>query len=159
MGNRVDAWDALHQGTGREGFDSPERFDLTSLPKLTRREPVRGPARFEHRSLVRPYARTGGRTRPGQDLQLESLVATSERGRRYLGAATTVQRFICDLCVEVRSVAEVAAYSRLPLNVAKVIVDDLAAAGAVEIQQPGMLLTDRSSRDFMSRILEGLRAL
>ncbi|WP_307831930.1 DUF742 domain-containing protein [Prauserella cavernicola] len=108
---------------------------------------------------MRPYARTGGRTHPGQDLQLESLVQTSEGGRRYLGAGTTVQRFICDLCVDVRSVAEVAAYARLPLNVVKVIVDDLAAAGAVEIQQRGMLLTDRSSQDFMTRILDGLRAL
>ncbi|MEU6647399.1 DUF742 domain-containing protein [Saccharomonospora sp. NPDC046836] len=159
MGSGVDAWEALHQGTGREGIDAPERFDLRRLPKPNRKQPVSAPARFEHRSLVRPYARTGGRTRPGQDLQLESLVSTSARGRHYLGAVTTVQRFICDLCVDVRSVAEIAAYARLPLGVVKVIVDDLAEAGALQIQQPGLLASDRDARDFMARILDGLRTL
>lgn len=158
MGNGLDAWEALHQGTGREAFDSPERFDLSSLPKLTHRQPP-APTRYEHRSLVRPYARTGGRTRPGKDLQIESLVETSEQGRRYVGAATTVQRFICDLCVEVRSIAEIAAYARLPLGVVKVIVADLAEAGALVIQRSDVMLNDRSSQAFMERILDGLRAL
>ncbi|PWV78588.1 Protein of unknown function [Prauserella marina] len=117
------------------------------------------PPRFEHRSLVRPYARTGGRTRPAQELNLDTLVSTSASGRRYEAAETPEKQFICDLCVEVRSIAEIAAYARLPLGVVKVIVDDLARAGAVDIHQTGFVLTDRSSQDFMSRILDGLRAL
>ncbi len=151
----MDDWAALHQGTGREEFDAPGRFDLTGLPKLVRAEPVRQP----RRSLVRPYARTGGRTRPGQELALESLVWTTAAGRRHEGVVSVEQRFICDLCVESRSVAEVAAYVHLPLGVVKVIVADLADAGAVEIHHPGLLVADRSSLDFMSRLLEGLRAL
>ncbi|MEU3274674.1 DUF742 domain-containing protein [Saccharomonospora sp. NPDC006951] len=117
------------------------------------------PPRFEHRSLVRPYARTGGRTRPAQELNLDTLVSTSASGRRYEAAETPEKQFICDLCAEVRSIAEIAAYARLPLGVVKVIVDDLARAGAVDIHQTGFVLTDRSSQDFMSRILDGLRAL
>lgn len=84
---------------------------------------------------------------------------TSEPGRRYLGAESAVQRFICDLCAEMRSVAEVAAYARLPLGVVKVILADMCATGTVEIHQPSFVLADRSSRDFMTRILDGLKAL
>ena len=69
------------------------------------------------------------------------------------------QRFICDLCVDVHSVAEIAAFARLPLGVVKVLVDDLSEARAVEIQRPGFVLADQGSRDFMQRILNGLRSL
>ncbi|GAA1199278.1 Protein of unknown function (DUF742) [Prauserella alba] len=120
-----------------------------------------GPRRM-HRSLVRPYARTGGRVAPATDLQLESLVSAYDiAGAIASGAvASTVQRFICDLCAEeVKSIAEIAAYARLPLGVVKVIVSDLADAGAVSIQRPGMVTGDRSSQAFMERILEGLKAL
>ncbi|MBB3663450.1 hypothetical protein FB384_002354 [Prauserella sediminis] len=120
-----------------------------------------GPRRM-HRSLVRPYARTGGRVAPATDLQLESLVSAGDvAGAIASGAvASTVQRFICDLCAEeVKSIAEIAAYARLPLGVVKVIVSDLADAGAVSIQRPGMVTGDRSSQAFMERILEGLKAL
>lgn len=120
-----------------------------------------GPRRM-HRSLVRPYARTGGRVAPATDLQLESLVSAYDvAGAMASGAvASTVQRFICDLCTEeIKSIAEIAAYARLPLGVVKVIVSDLADAGAVSIQRPGRVTGDRSSQAFMERILEGLKAL
>lgn len=164
MDRAVDEWEALNRGTGRESFDSPSRFDLGSvrhvaqLTKRVRAQPP-PPPRFTHRSLVRPYARTGGRTKPAQELALEALVATTERGRAYHGVSSPEQRFICDLCVEVRSIAEIAAFAGLPLGVVKVIVDDLANSGAVHIRQPGFVVSDRSSQDFMTRILDGLRSL
>lgn len=149
-------------------YDRPHAGGRQNAPALPPQgvQPGQGaaapaPRRRTHRSLVRPYARTGGRVRPATDLQLESLVSTYDvAGAMAAGAvATTVQRFICDLCVEVKSVAEIAAYARLPLGVVKVMVSDLADAGAVTIQRPGMLLGDRSSQAFMERILEGLKAL
>ncbi|WP_024875246.1 DUF742 domain-containing protein [Saccharomonospora piscinae] len=117
------------------------------------------PPHFTHRSLVRPYARTGGRTRPAKELALEALVVTTDSGRRYEGVASPEQRFICDLCVDVHSVAEIAAFARLPLGVVKVLVDDLSETRAVDIRRPGFVLADRDSHDFMERILDGLRAL
>ncbi|WP_216210092.1 DUF742 domain-containing protein [Amycolatopsis aidingensis] len=117
------------------------------------------PRRAEHRSLVRPYARTGGRTRPERDLELEALVSTSEQGRRHEGATSVAHRGICDLCTETRSVAEVAAHLALPLGVVKVLVGDLAEAGLVLIHQPGLFVGDRSSQEFLERVLAGLRAL
>ncbi len=189
MGSGVDEWEALNKPTDREGFDHPSRFDLSSVSGVTQlakrvrqqsgqggpagfagnaRQPAGVPPRprvapapphFTHRSLVRPYARTGGRTRPAKELALEALVVTTDSGRRYEGVVSPEQRFICDLCVDVHSVAEIAAFARLPLGVVKVLVDDLSEARAVEIQRPGFVLADRDSHDFMERILNGLRSL
>ncbi|WP_197318804.1 DUF742 domain-containing protein [Saccharomonospora sp. NB11] len=189
MAEGVDEWEALNKPTDREAFDQPSKFDLSSVSGVTQlarrvrdqsgstlpaggpraaRPPAGVPAQprtatapphFTHRSLVRPYARTGGRTKPAKDLALEALVVTTESGRRYEGVVSPEQRFICDLCVDVHSVAEIAAFARLPLGVVKVLVDDLSETRAVEIQRPGFVLADRGSRDFMQRILNGLRSL
>jgi|SRR4030081_3375232 hypothetical protein len=160
----TDAWEALHRGAEREGIDSPARFELSRVstvvdvsPLTTRHKPVSPPA--ARRSRVRPYARTGGRTRSAHDLALEALVSTSDKARRYVGVGSPEHRAICGLCVETRSVAEIAAHLYLPLGVVKVLVGDMADAGLVVIHQPGLSLGDQSSRDFMERVLQGLRAL
>ena len=170
-----DAWDALHQGIDREGVDSPARFKLNRAAVLTavrglpgvQREaapPMQPAARptvttIRQRTMMRPYAHTRGRTRPNYELELEALVSTSDRGRRYEGAASVQHRRICDLCVDARSIAEIAAYLHLPLNVVKVLVSDMDDLELVVIHQPGLAFGDRSSREFMARVLEGLRAL
>jgi len=109
--------------------------------------------------MMRPYAHTRGRTRPDYELALEALVSTSDRGRRYEGAVSVQHRRICDLCGDPRSIAEIAAYLHLPLNVVKVLVSDMDNLELVVIHQPGLAFGDRSSREFMARVLEGLRAL
>lgn len=189
-------WDALHQGTDRESFDSPSRFELSSISKVMPRRPVappqpvpaapspvrqpaahpastgNGPAGSgpsnapasvylppSSGSRVRPYTRTGGRTRTAHDLALEALVSTSEQGKRYRGVRTVEHRQICDLCLDARSIAEIAAHLRLPLGVVKVLVGDMADAGLVLIHQTELILGDQSSREFMERVLQGLRAL
>jgi len=110
-------------------------------------------------SRVRPYTRTGGRTRSEHNLALEALVSTSDDGRRYRGVRSIEHRRICDLCLDTRSVAEIAAHLRLPLGVVKVLVGDMADIGLVLIHQTELILGDRSSREFMERVLAGLRAL
>ncbi|MEV7554022.1 DUF742 domain-containing protein [Amycolatopsis sp. NPDC089917] len=181
-------WDSLYQGTEREAFDSPSRFELSSISTVMPRRPARPPeppplpasmpspirqspppARTESApasvylptsgSRVRPYTRTGGRTRTAHDLALEALVSTSEDGRRYRGVRTMEHRQICDLCLDTRSIAEIAAHLRLPLGVVKVLVGDMADAGLVLIHQTELILGDSSSRAFMERVLQGLRAL
>lgn len=175
----------VQSGGVQGGGVPPERFPAEARPPGPRRSTSspsfppaaprgapeatgsgRGPEPAEpqrmHRSLVRPYARTGGRVAPATNLQLESLVSAYDVGGAMASGAvaSTMQRFICDLCAEdIKSIAEIAAYARLPLGVVKVIVSDLADAGAVSIQQPGMVAGDRSSQAFMERILEGLKAL
>ncbi|WP_410630594.1 DUF742 domain-containing protein [Amycolatopsis sp. cmx-4-83] len=110
-------------------------------------------------SRVRPYTRTGGRTRSDHNLALEALVSTSDDGRRYRGVRSVEHRRICDLCLDTRSVAEIAAHLRLPLGVVKILVGDMADIGLVLIHQTELILGDRSSREFMERVLAGLRAL
>lgn len=132
------------------------------------RPPAPGPAPIpeppldpvtETGSLVRPYTRTGGRTRPDYDLAIEALVSTSDRGWEMEDALLPEHRSICGLCVDTRSVAEVAAHLRLPLGVVRVLIGDMAGMGLVVIHSSGMVVGDRPSMDFLERVLSGLRRL
>ncbi|MEV6909817.1 DUF742 domain-containing protein [Amycolatopsis sp. NPDC051071] len=183
-------WDSLYQGTERESFDSPSRFELSSISTVMPRRPIEPPEPVHTiptpspirqspprpapsssnsapasvylpsvGSRVRPYTRTGGRTRTAHDLALEALVSTSDQGRRYRGVRTPEHRQICDLCLDTRSIAEIAAHLRLPLGVVKVLVGDMADAGLVLIHQTELIMGDSTSRAFMERVLQGLRAL
>lgn len=114
---------------------------------------------LEAGSMVRPYTKTGGRTRSDYDLAIEALVSTSERGRAPDAAIRPEHRSICGLCLDTRSVAEVAAHLRLPLGVARVLIGDMAGMGLVLIHQSGMVVGDRPSIEFMERVLSGLRRL
>jgi hypothetical protein len=110
-------------------------------------------------SLVRPYTRTGGRTRPDYDLDIEALISTSEKGLERDAAVLPEHRSICGLCVDTRSVAEVAALLRLPLGVVRVLIGDMASMGLVLIHQGGLVVGDRPSMEFLERVLSGLRKL
>ncbi|PRW62932.1 DUF742 domain-containing protein [Actinopolyspora mortivallis] len=110
-------------------------------------------------SLMRPYARTRGRTRSDYDLAVETLVSTSERGRTQSAQATPEHRSICGLCTEARSIAEISAHLRLPLGVVRVLIGDMASLGLVEIHDSGMVVGDRPSMEFLERVLSGLRRL
>ncbi|HYQ64169.1 DUF742 domain-containing protein [Actinophytocola sp.] len=114
-------------------------------------------------ALVRPYAHTGGRTRSSHDLALEALVSTS--GQPSLAALDEVltthhRRMIVDMCLQPRSVAEVAALLSVPLGVARVLLGDLAAAGLVVVHPTAGSTGDGApDLDFMRRVLVGLRGL
>ncbi len=108
--------------------------------------------------LVRPYAVTGGRTRPRYQLAIEALVSTTERGRRESIGLIPEHRRICELCLEVRSVAEVAAYIGVPLGVARVLVGDMAEVGLVRVHQPGNV-EGQPDVTLLERVLSGLRKL
>lgn len=110
-------------------------------------------------SLMRPYARTRGRTRTEYDLAIETLVSTSERGRTQSAQASPEHRSICNLCTDARSIAEISAHLRLPLGVVRVLIGDMAGLGLVEIHESGMVVGDRPSMDFLERVLSGLRKL
>lgn len=110
--------------------------------------------------LVRPYAMTGGRTRPRYQLAIEALVSTSADPVQLQGLLPEHQR-ICHLCREVKSVAEVSALLAIPLGVARILVADLAEAGMVAIHQPGGGAEPGGAPDvtLLERVLSGLRKL
>lgn len=108
-------------------------------------------------AIVRPYAHTGGRTRANRHLAVEALISVGERGGAV--ASSAQGRVIMELCVQVRSVAEVAALLSVPLGVARVLVGDLAADGAVVVHQTASVDGAAPELDLMRRVLTGLRRL
>ena len=110
--------------------------------------------------LVRPYAMTGGRTRPRYQLAIEALVSTTADPSRLQGQLPEHQR-ICRLCFEIKSVAEISALLSIPLGVARILVADLAEAGLVAIHQPGGDESAGGQPDvtLLERVLSGLRKL
>lgn len=110
--------------------------------------------------VVRPYAVTGGRTRPTSALEMVALVATTSRG---LAAARNPsmppeQRDIAFLCRHLQSVAEISAHLDLPLGVAQVLVADMAALGMVAVHRPER--PDwRPDSELLRKVLDGLQRL
>ncbi|WP_328861843.1 DUF742 domain-containing protein [Streptomyces sp. NBC_00306] len=119
-----------------------------------------GSAQNAHNPLVRPYAMTGGRTRPRYQLAIEALVSTTADPARLQGQLPEHQR-ICRLCFEIKSVAEISALLTIPLGVARILVADLAEAGLVAIHQPGGDESAGGQPDvtLLERVLSGLRKL
>jgi hypothetical protein len=125
---------------------------------------------------VRPYALTGGRTRFGQVLLVETLISAVEQravqaawpGQPTTGALPELER-ICALCEgQMRSIAEVSALLKLPLGVVRVWVSDLVDAGRIRVHGSSVSVGSggspigvptRPNRVVLERILGGLRDL
>jgi Protein of unknown function (DUF742) len=141
----------------------PSVYDQPQAPRI---QPVQPPRKPEpapsgaNNPLVRPYAMTGGRTRPRYQLAIEALVSTTADPARMQGQLPEHQR-ICHLCREIKSVAEISALLSIPLGVARILVADLAEAGLVAIHQPGGDETAGGQPDvtLLERVLSGLRKL
>ena len=130
--------------------------------------PVRGGDRKPAR--VRPYSLTGGRTRFGHVLLVETFVASTaaleapeERKELTSGGLAAVMpesRAIVELCRRMRTVAEIAALLRMPLGVVRVLLSDLADQGKIRVYGTGTGHgTGRPDRALLERVLSGLRRL
>jgi hypothetical protein len=114
---------------------------------------------YDDDPVVRPYAMTGGRTRPVHaDLEMESLVSTTSVGEASVEALNFEQQSIALLCRDVLSVAEVSARLDLPLGVVRVLVGDMAEEGLVMVHRPADP-DDRPDLALLERVLYGLRAI
>ncbi|MFI9051206.1 DUF742 domain-containing protein [Streptomyces sp. NPDC053427] len=141
----------------------PSPYEQPQAPRIQPVQPQRRapePTGGTHNPLVRPYAMTGGRTRPRYQLAIEALVSTTADPSRLQGQLPEHQR-ICHLCREIKSVAEISALLSIPLGVARILVADLAEAGLVAIHQPGGDETAGGQPDvtLLERVLSGLRKL
>ncbi|ADI04607.1 hypothetical protein SBI_01486 [Streptomyces bingchenggensis BCW-1] len=107
--------------------------------------------------LVRPKARTGGRTRRRYQVAIEALVSTTA-DPAHVADLLPGQRRICDLCREVKSVAEVSALLSIPLGATRLLVAELAAAGLVAVHQAGDgNPSGPPEATLLERVLNGLR--
>src|SRR4249920_470290 len=101
---------------------------------------------------VRPYAMTGGRTRPTQDdLEIETLVCTTSSGEQT-PKLTVEQRAIAALCHDILSIAEVSAHLHLPLGVVRILVGDMADEQLVMVHRPTQA-GDRPDLALLERVL------
>ncbi|GCD34621.1 hypothetical protein OEIGOIKO_02360 [Streptomyces chrestomyceticus JCM 4735] len=141
-------------------YDQPRAPRSRSAQSQRRAPGPSAPTGGAHNPLVRPYAMTGGRTRPRYQLAIEALVSTTADPARLQGQLPEHQR-ICHLCREIKSVAEISALLSIPLGVARILVADLAEAGLVAIHQPGGDETAGGQPDvtLLERVLSGLRKL
>ncbi|MEV7074562.1 DUF742 domain-containing protein [Streptomyces sp. NPDC091972] len=146
------------QGPGPSPYDQPPAPRIQPVQPQRRSEPA--PAGASNNPLVRPYAMTGGRTRPRYQLAIEALVHTTAQPHQMQGQLPEHQR-ICNLCREIKSVAEISALLTIPLGVARILVADLAEAGLVAIHQPGGDESAGGQPDvtLLERVLSGLRKL
>lgn len=140
---------------------------MTSSPnKLPTRGPDRGSQRKPAR--VRPYSLTGGRTRFGHVLLVETFVAAIEAPEdlpeltagNWGDRVMPEMRAIVELCRRMRSVAEISALLRIPLGVVRVLISDLADQGKIRVYGTGTESdTGRPERALLERVLSGLRRL
>ena len=130
----------------------------------------REPRRFDHdlydeetveeARVVRPYALTRGRTRPGRsDLPLEALVRVVTGATDPVGTAE--RRRILDLTREqILSVAELSAHLSLPLGVVRVLVGDLADDGLVVVHTGAPAAAPPAANlKVLESVLDGISAL
>ncbi|MFF2521529.1 DUF742 domain-containing protein [Streptomyces liangshanensis] len=129
-----------------------------------RRLPVRGSDRRPTR--VRPYSLTGGRTRFGHVLLVETFVAAIEppEERKELtdgGPPPGVMPemlAIVELCRRMRTVAEISALLKMPLGVVRVLLSDLADQGKIRVYGTGHG-DGQPDRALLERVLSGLRRI
>src|SRR4051812_35353542 len=87
--------------------------------------------------IVRPYALTGGRTRPGGggfDLMAVIETAGGRPAKQVQGGPE--HHAILRLCGSAPSVAEVAAELDLPVDVVRVLLGDLADQRLITVRRP-----------------------
>ncbi|MFJ2115517.1 DUF742 domain-containing protein [Streptomyces sp. NPDC087850] len=104
--------------------------------------------------LIRPYAVSGGRTRPTAALDLLTLVmSTGSVPQTHLGPEHAQA---VGLCQGPTSVAEIAAHLRLPATVTKVLLSDLVDCGAITARPPDSF-ENPTDRFLLEAVLDGLR--
>ncbi|WP_078854895.1 DUF742 domain-containing protein [Streptomyces sp. NRRL F-5135] len=117
---------------------------------------------------VRPYSLTGGRTRSGHVLLVETFVAAldaaDERREPADGGGAPrlmpEMRAIVELCRRMRTVAEISALLKMPLGVVRVLLSDLADQGRIRVYGTGTgHSTGHPDHALLERVLSGLRRL
>ena len=159
-----DEWDADERlYAGDQGDYARPEFDYAAdLGHGSLDQPQLGGGRGDTEevgsSLVRPYAVTGGRTKPRYQLQIEAMVAASHYEARDLSVLSPECQAILGFCRDWRSVAEISAVLRMPLGVARVLIADMAMEGLVRVHQIDHA-QGRPDVNLLERVLSGLRKL
>ncbi|BCY05590.1 DUF742 domain-containing protein [Actinoplanes sp. L3-i22] len=111
-------------------------------------------------NLVRPYAVTRGRTEPIRDIPIEAVLVASAAAVQESRFAGHDKYRIAVLCEpKAQSLAELAALTRLPLGVARVLVADMVDDGLLTLHSAAPRKGYSERMDLLGRVLSGLRKL
>jgi uncharacterized protein DUF742 len=110
-------------------------------------------------SIVRAYAWTGGRVRTHQQLEIETLVSATALADAQAAELSSEHESVAKLCRRSVSVAEISALLSLPLSVVRVLLDDMARLGLVDIHHNETSFDDRPDMELLERVRRGLSNL
>lgn len=106
---------------------------------------------------VRPYALTGGRTKPRHHLLVETLISVPQYDPGFAATLMPESQALYERARERISIAELSAHLTIPLGVIRVLISDLAAMEMVFIHPTGYAY--QYDRPMLERILDGLKKL
>jgi hypothetical protein len=87
--------------------------------------------------VVRPYALTGGRTRPtGESIDLLAVVTSKTLNQTDNMMLEPEYREVVRQCRRPKSVADLASDLDLPLGVIRIVLSDMRANGLITIRRP-----------------------
>ncbi len=153
----MDSMTLDNQRRGRRRRDATDEVE-EQLPEDAQQDGQEPQEQAPAAASVRSYTWTGGRTKTNVQLELETLVSTSDAYRPSTEVRVEHQS-IAELCRHPRSVAEVGALLSVPIGVARVLLADMAELGLVTVHHT---VSDSGSAPhmmLMERVLSGLRRL
>ncbi|GAA2307586.1 DUF742 domain-containing protein [Streptomyces hawaiiensis] len=110
--------------------------------------------------LVRPFALTGGRTRPSRaDFTLISTVTAVDPQPATAVRCQPEHTRILRLCAEPLAVAELAARLDLPVSVVVIMLCDLLEAGRITVRPPRLVSRTSPDLDLLQKVRDGLGRL
>jgi len=112
----------------------------------------------DHRRLVPAYLATTGRTRPTRNTLDRLTVLHGPAAPSTDGLRPEQRRLLELLQPGALSLAEAAAYVRLPVSVVKVLVADLVDVGLLMARAP-VPDAELPERQILEKVLDGLRTL
>ena len=119
-----------------------------------------GQAQDPRGHLVRPYAVTRGRTEPQRDIPIEAVLVASQAALQEARFAGHDKYRIAVLCEQKpQSLAELAALTRLPLGVSRVLVADMVTDALLSLHSAAPKEGFSERMDLLERVLSGLRKL
>lgn len=138
----------------------PKEADATPArpPERPQPKPVDAPVE-ENAAIVRAYTWTGGRTRSRVRLEIETLVSTTARAESMMDGLRSEHQAVAQLCRRSRSVAEIGALLSLPLGVVRVLLDDMAGLGLIEVHETANGPDEQPNIELLHRVLRGLTNL
>jgi hypothetical protein len=110
--------------------------------------------------VARPYMLTGGRTRPRGRTRLDLIDYVTRTGTSAEDYPVTPERSqILKLCQRPITIADLAAATKIPLGLVRVLLADLISDGLVSVRPQAPAAGPVTDTGLLQKVLNGLQAL